>query len=86
MRAFSEGRIDLSASDWLPAEVRERLRELNIHSVNKNDELIVTAQEYRTQRQNRELCVTKLREMVEFASIEPKDRNMWTVRFKLRRK
>jgi protein subunit release factor A len=49
--------------------------------MNKVGELVISAQEFRTQKQNKELCLTKLREMVAEAYIEPKDRNMWTVYF-----
>ena len=75
----AEIRFNIKEADWLPEEVKARLEASEIGNVNKLGELVITAQEYRTQKQNRELCIEKLREMVTFAYVEPKDRHMWTV-------
>jgi protein subunit release factor B len=75
----AEIRFNVQEADWLPEEVKSRLMQLQVNNMNKVGELVVSAQEHRTQKQNKELCLSKLREMVEEAYVEPKDRNMWTV-------
>lgn len=72
-------RFNVQEADWIPEEVKVRLLQQQGNNMNKVGELVISAQEFRTQKQNKELCLTKLREMVEEAYIEPKDRNMWTV-------
>lgn len=74
----AEIRFNVQEADWIPEEVKVRLLQQQGNNMNKVGELVISAQEFRTQKQNKELCLTKLREMVEEAYIEPKDRNMWT--------
>ena len=61
----------------LKADVVERLVQQNPGRLaTKTDEFLVTAQEHRTQRQNREVCIAKFFEMVETALLPPKTRVM----------
>jgi hypothetical protein len=45
--------------------------------VNKHGEIIIVSQEHRTQKNNKEDCVSKLQHMLAEAYVEPKDRKMW---------
>eukprot|EP00298_Acanthocystis_sp_HF-20_P006055 c16021_g1_i1.p1 GENE.c16021_g1_i1~~c16021_g1_i1.p1 ORF type:complete len:159 (+),score=59.18 c16021_g1_i1:66-542(+) len=71
-----EARLCISTANWLPAEVKERLREICKNKVNSEDELIITSQAYRTQEQNREDAFTKMNELIQEAAIPPKERNI----------
>jgi len=77
----AEVRLNIEEAEWLPDEIKSRLRLYNQNLINKADELIISAQEHRTQKQNKVECVDKLRQMIQLASVEPKERNMYTVRF-----
>lgn len=75
----AEVRVDLDAAeDWLPREVRERLETAERGRLNKRGHLIVRSDEKRTQRQNVDLCFSKLKRLVDAASVEPKEREQWT--------
>ncbi|KAL7566163.1 hypothetical protein ACA910_011239 [Epithemia clementina (nom. ined.)] len=65
-----------SCSDWIPDEVLNRLRQQQSNRINKQDELILRAQEYRTQIQNRKAAVDKLQEMILMAWRRPKVRKV----------
>lgn len=64
-------------AEWLPRDVRERLIRLQQNRVNKSGELIINSQEQRSQFQNREICLEKLKEFIKEAFHEPKERNVW---------
>ena len=76
----AEMRFKVDDADWIPEEVKGRLKEIQRANINKGGELYVSSQEYRTQKQNKLDCVDKLREMVAFAYLEPKERKMYEVR------
>lgn len=73
-----ELRFVVEDADWLPIDVRTRLSRHQSSRVNKDGELVVTSQEFRTQSQNRSMAVKKLKQMVEEAWSPPKERNMRT--------
>lgn len=54
--------------------MRERLAEAQRNRINKFGELILQAQEHRTQHRNREECMGKLKALVEEAKVPPKER------------
>lgn len=67
-----ELRFHVRNADWLPSDVKARLIEDNANRMNKDGELIVTAQESRSQASNMELALGKVQEMVDLACIPPK--------------
>lgn len=73
----AEIRFNVSTCDWLPEAVKGRLQELQTNRINKEGELVITSQEHRTQAKNRDVCMQKLKVMIEEAYVEPKERNMW---------
>eukprot|EP00429_Kryptoperidinium_foliaceum_P088568 CAMPEP_0176184648 /NCGR_PEP_ID=MMETSP0121_2-20121125/930_1 /TAXON_ID=160619 /ORGANISM="Kryptoperidinium foliaceum, Strain CCMP 1326" /LENGTH=148 /DNA_ID=CAMNT_0017523043 /DNA_START=321 /DNA_END=764 /DNA_ORIENTATION=+ len=73
-----EVRFDVDAADWIPAEVRERLKEQEANRINKDGYLSLQSQEYRTQVQNRKAAVDKLKEMLLQAWPRPKVRKQRT--------
>jgi protein subunit release factor B len=69
--------VDEAADVWIPSHVVRRLKDQQMNRINGNGELLITAQEHRTQHKNKELCIDKLRDILAEAYIEPKDRKMW---------
>ena len=47
------------------------------NKISKEGEIIVSSQEHRTQSKNKDDCIMKLKEMIAYASVEPKEREMW---------
>jgi protein subunit release factor B len=64
-------------AEWLPSDVRERLIRQQQNRVNKHGELVIHSQEQRSQFQNRDICLAKLKEFIKDAFHEPKERNVW---------
>jgi ribosome-associated protein len=62
---------------WLPKEVRFRLAEQQKNRVNRDGELVITAQEHRTQHRNRVECLGKVEQVVAAAFVEPKTRKQY---------
>jgi peptidyl-tRNA hydrolase ICT1 len=88
----AEVRFKIGEADWIPFDVRQRLRIYQANKISNDDEIIVTSQEhrfliylyvialfttYRTQSGNKKDCIEKLQEMIAEAYIEPKEREMW---------
>ena len=73
----AEIRFNLTTADWIPEEVKQRLREAQGNKISKNGEIIISSQEHRTQAKNKEDCITKLQEMLAEAYVEPKERAIW---------
>lgn len=69
-----EVRFVLADADWIPSSVRERLRQLFSRKVTQEGELVLSSSRFRSQAQNLEDCLQKLREMLEAASRRPKRR------------
>ena len=73
----AEIRFNLTTADWIPEEVKQRLREAQGNKISKNGEIIISSQEHRTQAKNKEDCITKLQEILAEAYVEPKERAIW---------
>lgn len=67
-------RCDLKAWPSLPERVRERLRTLAGRRLTSDDEIVISAQRFRTQEHNKRDALERLGEMVTQARIEPRVR------------
>jgi ribosome-associated protein len=67
-------RCDLKEWPELPARVRERLRNLSGRRLTDDDVIVISAQRFRTQEQNKRDALERLQALVDEASIEPKVR------------
>jgi ribosome-associated protein len=67
-------RCDLKEWPALPDRIRSRLRTLAGRRLTDDDEIVISAQRFRTQEHNRRDALERLEEMVAQASIEPKVR------------
>jgi len=67
-------RCDLKAWPELPERVRQRLRVLAGRRLTDEDVIVIAAQRFRTQEQNRRDALERLTALVEQARIEPKPR------------
>jgi len=66
-------RVDLSQAE-LPPAVLQRLRRLAGQYLTQEDELVIGADEFRSQRRNREAAVARLEELVADARRTPRKR------------
>src|SRR3569623_2062154 len=70
-------RFHVLTASWVgPYEVRERLAQQQANRINKDGYLVLHAQEYRTQAQNRSAVIDKLREMIAQAWPRPVQRKV----------
>ena len=69
-------RVVVDDMDWIPQPVRRRLAQQQASRINRAGELVIAAQEFRTQTQNRQAAVQKLKTMILQAWPEPKVRKM----------
>jgi ribosome-associated protein len=67
-------RCDLKAWPALPERVRDRLRTLAGRRLTDDDEIVITAQRFRTQEQNKRDALERLGAMIAQARIEPRIR------------
>jgi ribosome-associated protein len=67
-------RCDLKAWPDLPERVRDRLRTLAGRRLTDDDEIVITAQRFRTQEQNKRDALERLGAMIAQARIEPRIR------------
>jgi ribosome-associated protein len=67
-------RCDLKLWPSLPERVRERLRTLAGRRLTSDDEIVISAQRFRTQEHNKRDALERLGEMVAQARIEPRIR------------
>jgi ribosome-associated protein len=65
-------RLDLARS--LPADVRERLKQLGGRRVTREGVLVITAQRYRTQERNRRDALDRLVALIRRAALSPTPR------------
>mmetsp|Transcript_20403 Transcript_20403/g.33658 ORF Transcript_20403/g.33658 Transcript_20403/m.33658 type:complete len:185 (+) Transcript_20403:179-733(+) len=72
-----EIRFNIQEAEWLPEDARERLAEQQAQRVNKKGELILTAQEQRTQMANRKVVTKRLQEMVNESLVVPRGRSVY---------
>ncbi len=61
-------RFDIAASS-LPERYKQRLLELNDRRITKEGVIVIKSQEHRTQEQNREEALQRLRELIESALV-----------------
>lgn len=67
-------RCDLKGWPDLPARVGDRLRRLAGRRLTDDDEILITAQRFRTQEQNKRDALERLQALIEEARHEPKPR------------
>jgi ribosome-associated protein len=67
-------RFDVAGSPSLPSEVRARLRAIAGRRLTTAGELVITANRYRSQSQNREDAIGRLAELIRRAATPPKPR------------
>ena len=63
---------------WMPLEVRQRFLQQQANRINQQGYFRLAVQEHRTQVANRRAAMQKLQELVQQASIRPKERHMKT--------
>jgi len=66
-------RFDIGASS-LPPEIKERLLQLNDQRISKDGVVIIKAQEYRNQEQNRNEALRRLKALLLLVAVKPKPR------------
>ena len=69
-----ELRFIVDQAEWLDDYQKIRIKQMYNNKMNKEGELIITAQEHRTQEKNTESAKSKLVEMIEKASVIEKER------------
>ncbi|MFP4105753.1 MAG: alternative ribosome rescue aminoacyl-tRNA hydrolase ArfB [Phycisphaerae bacterium] len=67
-------RFDLNASNVLPPDVEKRLRTIASNRINNEGELIIDARRFRSQHQNREDALKRLKKLVKRAANPPRKR------------
>jgi len=67
-------RLDVRASTGIPADVKGRLRTLAGRRMTENGILIIKANQFRKQEQNRQDAVERLIQLLQMAAIKPKKR------------
>ncbi|MHC1741830.1 MAG: alternative ribosome rescue aminoacyl-tRNA hydrolase ArfB [Syntrophobacteraceae bacterium] len=68
-------RFDVTGSPSLPDDVRERLIRLAGKRVTRDGVLVIQAQRFRTQEQNRRDALERLIELVRAAAVKPRNRH-----------
>merc|ERR1712127_649063 len=71
-----EMRFHVPTADWIPAEVRDRLRSNEANRISGEGYMTVTSQEHRTQLQNRKTALKKLEDILRNSWARPKVRKM----------
>ncbi|MBI5006094.1 MAG: aminoacyl-tRNA hydrolase [Nitrosomonadales bacterium] len=66
-------RFDIGASS-LPAEMKERLAQLNDQRITRDGVVVIKAQEYRNQEQNRNEALRRLKALLQSVAVPPKKR------------
>lgn len=69
-------KLDVMGANWIPLEVRQRIKQNEANKINKDGLLIITSQEYRTQSQNRKDAFDKLQVLILKNYPRPKVRKM----------
>ena len=68
-------RFDIGASS-LPERYKEQLLKLNDQRITKEGVVVIKAQEYRSQEQNREEALRRLQELIKSVAVPPKRRKL----------
>eukprot|EP00986_Skeletonema_menzelii_P018588 scaffold26660_cov143-Skeletonema_menzelii.AAC.8 len=71
-----ELRFHLDSANWIPREVRDRLRENESNRINNEGYFVITCQENRTQVQNRKDALKKLQDILKSSWERPKVRKL----------
>lgn len=71
-----ELRFHLDTANWIPAEVRDRLKTNESNRINNEGYLVITCQENRTQMQNRKDAIKKLQDILRNSWERPKVRKI----------
>ena len=66
-------RFDIGASS-LPQEMKERLAQLNDQRITRDGVVVIKAQEYRNQEQNRNEALRRLKALLQSVAVPPKKR------------
>jgi ribosome-associated protein len=66
-------RFNINASS-LPDFYKERLLKLKDHRITKDGEVVIKAQQYRSQEKNKEEAIKRLRELIKSVAVSPKKR------------
>lgn len=66
-------RFDINASS-LPPEMKQRLSQLNDQRITKDGVVVIKAQEFRNQEQNRNEALRRLKALLQTAAVKPKPR------------
>lgn len=66
-------RFNINASS-LPDFYKERLLKLKDHRITKDGEIVIKAQQYRSQEKNKEEAIKRLRELIKSVAVSPKKR------------
>lgn len=69
-----EIRFNLETCTWIPVDVKGRLAEQYKSRINKSQEFLVSSEVTRSQSQNLEDCIEKLRQMIGLCWLPPKKR------------
>ncbi|XP_068615506.1 large ribosomal subunit protein mL62-like [Brachionichthys hirsutus] len=67
----AEVRFHLHTADWIPEDVRQKIREKNGNRINKAGELLVASELSRSQQRNLSDCIQKISAIVAEASRKP---------------
>ncbi|XP_065066266.1 large ribosomal subunit protein mL62-like [Rhopilema esculentum] len=67
----AEIRLKLANTEWISEDVKEKLAQQQKNRMNKDGEIIVFSDKYRSQSRNLKDAIEKLREMIEAASYVP---------------
>ncbi len=70
----AEVRFVLSEADWIPAPIRDRLRELFPTRITAGGELRVVSDRFRDQKKNVEDCLERIRGLLRAAARRPRPR------------
>jgi ribosome-associated protein len=70
----AEIRFRLDEADWIPEDLRRRLRFVAAARINKDGELVISSSRFRSQARNLDDCFRKLRSELEEAGRVPKRR------------
>jgi ribosome-associated protein len=64
----------IATSSVLSDDLKLRLRQTAKNQLNKEDQIVISSQSYRSQERNRHACIKKLKHLIEQAAHKPKNR------------
>mmetsp|Transcript_14419 Transcript_14419/g.22751 ORF Transcript_14419/g.22751 Transcript_14419/m.22751 type:complete len:226 (+) Transcript_14419:54-731(+) len=69
-----EIRFNVEEADWIPYRVRQRLKVQQKQRISKEGQFFIACDSFRTQLQNKQECIKRLRSVIDQAFLEPKKR------------